>query len=137
MISLTAADAILVIHTGYVAVVVLSVPLIIIGGLKHWRWVHNFWFRATHVLMIGIVTIESILGITCPLTLWEKSLRAPDQIDDYQKSGFVSTWLEHMLFWHFPHWLFTVIYLSFTALVISLLFFIPVYRLTIDRSPSE
>jgi cytochrome c biogenesis protein CcdA len=68
------ADLIVVFHTAYVSFVVFGLAAILIGAVFHWGWVRNFWFRAIHLTTIGIVVIEALAGITCPLTDWENRL---------------------------------------------------------------
>ena len=48
---------------------------ILAGVCLRWSWVRNFWFRAIHLLLIGIVVVESLCSINCPLTDWENRLR--------------------------------------------------------------
>jgi hypothetical protein len=124
------ADVILVVHVLYALVVVLSVPLIVIGAFLHWQWVRNVWFRIIHLLMIAIVAAESLLGIACPLTVWERFLRGPTRADSPENADFIAHWLSKLLFWHFPPWVFTTIYVSFGAIVLSLLVFVPMRRRT-------
>ncbi len=118
------ADTILIIHAIYVAIVVLSVPLIIIGGILKWRWVHNMWFRLTPLAMIGLVVGESLLGIRCPLTVWENEARVTAQSGEHQ--DFVALWLDKILFYHFSHLTFTIAYVLFGTAIALLLFIVPV-----------
>ncbi len=62
------ADLIVVFHAAYVSFVVFGLVAILIGAALRWEWVRNFWFRASHLTMIGIVVLEALFGITCPLT---------------------------------------------------------------------
>jgi polyferredoxin len=128
MRSLVSADAVLIFHAFYVSVVVFGVPLIIIGGLRQWRWVYNIWFRLIHVLMIATVVAESFLGINCPLTIWENILRATGKQPGYADRDFIASWLDRILFYHFPHWVFTTVYAAFGFSVVALLFIVPVRR---------
>ncbi len=57
-----AADAILVLHTLFVAFVVLGLVCIVVGGILGWRWVRNRWFRYAHLAAIGVVVLQSWLG---------------------------------------------------------------------------
>ncbi len=69
------ADLIVVFHASYVSFVVLGLVAILVGAALHWRWVRNFWFRIAHLAAIGVVVLESLAGIPCPLTVWESQLR--------------------------------------------------------------
>lgn len=69
------ADAILVLHTGIVAFVVLGLVAILLGGWLDWVWVRNLWFRITHITLVGFIAAQAWLGELCPLTVWEQGLR--------------------------------------------------------------
>ena len=58
--------------------------------------------------MIG----EVLLGVMCPLTMWEAALRG-----DTSGQGFIQRWIHAWLFWDLPPWIFGVAYLTFGALV--------------------
>ena len=122
------ANCILILHALFVAIVVLSVPLIIAGGIGGWQWVRNPWFRYMHLSMIAFVACESLGGMTCPLTAMESRLRMHAAGQGYNSEGFIATWLDHLLFYNFPSWVFTMLYVSFALLVASLFYFVPVRK---------
>jgi hypothetical protein len=113
------ADLIVAAHVLWVAVVVLAVPLIVAGGLLHWRWVRRLWLRVTHLVMIGIVVGESLLGVACPLTVWEQEARRAAGETGYTGS-FIGHWLHELLFFDFPPWVFTTAYVAFGMVVVAL-----------------
>ncbi|MBL4819730.1 MAG: DUF2784 domain-containing protein [Gammaproteobacteria bacterium] len=123
MITLFAADAILVAHSLFVAFVVFGLILILIGGAMKWSWVRNFRFRILHLVAIGIVVLQSWLGMICPLTTWEMDLRT--QAGDTVYTGsFVSFWIRELLFYEAPAWVFVACYSVFGALVVASWFWI-------------
>jgi hypothetical protein len=71
----SAADALLVLHFAIVVFIVGGLVLTWIGGALGWRWVRNPRFRWTHLAAIAFVALEAIIGMTCPLTVWEDALR--------------------------------------------------------------
>ena len=77
------ADLIVVFHATYVSFVVFGLVAILIGSSYGGDWVRNFWFRAIHLAMIGIVVLEALFGITCPLTVWESSAPQEGRAGDY------------------------------------------------------
>jgi len=70
-----AADALAVTHALFVAFVVWSEILILLGGLLDWDWVRNLPFRGVHLGLVLYVGVQDLLGRTCPLTLWENRCR--------------------------------------------------------------
>ena len=118
------ADVIVAGHVAYVGFVVLAVPVILIGGLMKVKWIHNSWFRNIHVVMIGIVVVEALLGIPCPLTEWESDLRVGAGGEGYATS-FVGELLSSVLFYEFKPWVFTVAYCLFGTVVLGLYLIYP------------
>ena len=114
---LLAADAVLLLHVLFVAFVVVGLLLIFAGRLLSWDWVRNWWFRAIHLGAIGIVVLQAWLGVICPLTRIEMYLR--DKAGDTTYAGsFVSHWLEAILYYRAPAWVFAVAYTLFAVVVV-------------------
>lgn len=122
---LVAADLVTAIHAGYVAFVAAGFVAILIGGAAHWHWVGNFWFRVVHLAMILFVCCEALVGAICPLTVWENALRVRGGEYGYSRD-FIGYWLDRMIFYDAPAWIFTVAYLTFGALVLLTFWFVPV-----------
>jgi hypothetical protein len=113
---LLAADAVLFLHVVFVVFVVVGLILILAGKLLSWAWVHNWWFRVIHLAAIGVVVLQSWLGVICPLTKLEMLLR--DKAGDATYGGsFVSHWLEAILYYRAPAWVFAACYTAFAAIV--------------------
>ena len=117
-----AADAILVTHTLFVVFVVAGLALIMIGRTR-WAWVRNPWFRWTHLAAIGIVVVQSWLGVICPLTTLEMNLRARAGDASYPGS-FVAHWVEALLYYRAPWWIFVAAYTVFALLVVASWFWV-------------
>ncbi|MCZ6831287.1 MAG: DUF2784 domain-containing protein [Gammaproteobacteria bacterium] len=114
--TVVAADAILLLHALFVVFVVLGLVLILAGWWRGWRWVHNPWFRLAHLVAIAVVAIQSWFGLICPLTTLEMSLRARAGAAVYPGS-FIAHWLEIILYYQAPAWIFILLYTIFAALV--------------------
>ncbi|HEX4592228.1 MAG TPA: DUF2784 domain-containing protein [Gemmataceae bacterium] len=121
------ADLIVTIHSAYVAFVVVGQVLILVGWWRGWRWVRNFWFRVMHLIAIGIVALEAIFDVACPLTTWEQRLRemAGDQVS---RGTFIGDLLDKLIFIDAPPWAFTVAYVAFALLVAATFYFAPPRR---------
>jgi hypothetical protein len=113
---LLAADLVLAVHVAFVVFVVVGLLLIFIGGFLNWRFVRNPWFRGLHVASIAIVVLQAWLGRLCPLTVLEMALR--ERAGDATYDGaFIAHWLQSLLYYDAPAWVFTVIYSVFGFVV--------------------
>jgi hypothetical protein len=113
-----AADAILITHVLFVAFVVLGLILIFMGKFLSWLWVRNPWFRVTHLLGIGVVVLQAWFGVICPLTIWEMDLRSKAGETIYEGS-FIARWLNQLLYYQAPSWVFVACYTVFGGLVLA------------------
>lgn len=112
------ADALLVTHVLFAGFVIFSLILIFAGKFLSWMWVRNPWFRIMHLLGIGVVVLQSWLGVICPLTIWEMNLRSKAGETVYEGS-FVTHWLNELLYYQAPPWVFVVCYTAFGGLVLA------------------
>lgn len=122
-----AADALLFGHVMFVAFVVFGLVFILVGKVLDWAWVRNLWFRIVHLVAIAVVALQSWAGVICPLTTWEMALREHASSATYAGS-FISHWLETILYYRAPAWVFTVCYTTFGALVVASWFWVPPRR---------
>lgn len=112
------ADAILVVHVLFVCFVVFGLLAIYLGYALNWQWVRNLWFRLLHLVAIGIVVVQSWLGMICPLTVWEMALRKQAGAGTYAGS-FIQHWLHQLLYYSAPDWVFMLLYSAFGLLVLA------------------
>ena len=113
-----AADAVLLLHALFVGFVVFGLAIILAGKALRWSWVRNPWFRLAHMLAILVVVIQSWLGVICPLTTFEMILRARAG-DTVYPGSFVAHWVEAILYYQAPPWVFAVCYTLFGAVVVA------------------
>jgi hypothetical protein len=117
------ADAIVVAHFLIVLFVLAGVPLVYVGVALRWAWVRSWRWRVLHLAAIFVITTESLLGIACPLTVWEYALRGQQST-----RGFIERWIDQLLFYEAPSWVFTVSYVAFAALVLVTWIAVPPIR---------
>ena len=111
------ADAVLVAHFVVVVFVVGGLAFIVVGGVRHWRLAANVWFRAAHLAAIAFIAAEAWLGEPCPLTTLESGLRTRAGLPGYEKS-FVEDWLQRLVFYEAPAWVFVLAYTLFMLAVV-------------------
>jgi len=114
------ADIVLIAHLLFVLFVVCSLPAIWFGAYLKQPFASNPWFRYLHLAAILFVVAESLLGIVCPLTTLENTLRRVET-----ESSFVQFWVHKILFYRFPEYVFTFIYIAFAGLVVVTFKWIP------------
>lgn len=112
------ADAVLLLHVLFVAFVVLGLLAIYLGGILGWRWVRHRRFRLVHLGAIGYVVVQAWLGAVCPLTTLEMALRAEAGSATYAGS-FIQHWLQRLLYYTAPEWVFVAVYTLFGSLVLA------------------
>jgi polyferredoxin len=117
------ADALLVVHFLIAGFIVGGLMLVWIGALAGWRWIRNPWFRYLHLAAIAFVAAEALLGAACPLTLWEDALRGGARPD-----SFVGRWVQRLLYFNAPEWVFTTAYCAWGAASLATLRLVPPRR---------
>lgn len=117
------ADAVLIAHFAFVLFVTGGLLLIWIGAAAGWRWVRNPWFRFAHLAAIVFVAGEAIVGVWCPLTIWEAELRGVRA-----EKSFLAQWIHRLMYYQFPEWVFTTAYVVFALAVAATLWLLPPVR---------
>jgi hypothetical protein len=126
------ADVVVAFHLLIVLFILLGVPLVYLGAALHWPWVRSWRWRMLHLGAILFVAAESLLGITCPLTVWEDTLRG-----QRTAAGFIERWIDQLIFYDAPAWVFTMAYMAFAALVLVTWFVVPPIRCNSRGSDSR
>lgn len=117
------ADVLLVVHFLVVVFIVGGLVAVWLGAALGWRWVRNPWFRYLHVAAIGFVAAEALLGIACPLTVWEDMLRGGGRPE-----SFVGRWVQRLLYYRAPEWVFTAAYVAWALATLATLRAVPPRR---------
>ena len=118
-----AADVILIIHFLFVFFIIGGLVCIIIGKFLAWAWVHHAGFRLVHLGGICIVVIQAWMGEICFLTNWEMALRQKGGEATYS-GAFIAHWVESLLYYQAPTWVFTLCYSIFALAVIASWFWV-------------
>ena len=121
------ADAVLLLHFAIVLFVVGGLAFVVVGNLRRWRWVNRPWFRVAHLGAIGVVVAQAWLGQICPLTILESWLRKQAGEASYRAS-FIEHWVQRVLFFDVPTWMFTLAYTTFGLLVLTAWWYFPPRR---------
>lgn len=114
------ADSLLVVHFLVAAFIVGGLLLTWAGALCKWRWVRNPWFRYLHLAAIVFVALEAVLGVACPLTVWEDRLRG-----GLRAESFIGRSIYAVLYYRAPEWVFALAYLAWAAAALATLKLVP------------
>ncbi len=124
LLLLLLADVILVTHALFVVFVIFGLVAIYLGHFYKWLWVRNRLFRIVHLSAIAVVVVQSWVGVSCPLTTWEMALRENAGAEAYSGS-FIQYWLQSLLYYNAPEWVFIIFYTGFGLLVLAGWFLVP------------
>jgi len=117
------ADAILLVHFLIVLFIVGGLVAVWLGAAPGWRWIRNPWFRYAHLGAIVFVAAEALVGMACPLTVWEDALRG-----GMRPESFIGRWVQQVLFYRAPEWVFTTAYVAWALATLATLRFVPPRR---------
>ena len=115
------ADTVLIVHFLFVLFVAGGLLAVWTGAALGWEWVRDIRFRVAHLAAILLVAAESLVGIACPLTVWEDFLRQTDS----GGASFMQLWVGRLIFYDLPEWLFTLAYALFALVVLATFLLIP------------
>lgn len=110
------ADIVLSTHVAFVAFVIGGFVFTVVGAVFGWSSVRNPRFRWAHLIAILVVAVQAWLGVICPLTTLEMHLRARAGEGTYE-GAFIAHWLERMLYYEAPPWVFAMGYTLFALAV--------------------
>lgn len=117
------ADVLLVVHFAIATFIVAGLVLAWLGAALGWEWIRNPWFRYAHLAAIVFVAAEALLGVACPLTVWEDFLRG-----NLHDESFVGRWVRRLLYYEAPPWVFTAAYVVWASATLVTLKLVPPRR---------
>ncbi len=112
------SEIVLLFHFSIFLFIILSFILIPLGYHKKWKWVKNKYYRLIHLILMGIIFIETILGFMCPLTILENFLR-----NDIEINNKITQIIHQVMYWDLPTYQFIILYLLSLLYLIFLWFF--------------
>ena len=112
------SEIVLLFHFCIFLFMVLSFFLIPLGYYQKWEWVKNKYYRLIHLILMGIIFIETILGFMCPLTILENFLR-----NDIEINNKITQIIHQIMYLDLPTYQFIILYLLSLLYLIFLWFF--------------
>jgi hypothetical protein len=115
------ADAILAVHLVIIAFNVAGLVVIPLGALAKWPLIRNFWLRLLHLALLAVVALQALAGRACILTIWQAQLTGTTGA----APPLVMRWINGLIYWNLPPWLFVVIYVLVFLYVVLLWLAVP------------
>ena len=116
-------QAVLAFHLLVIAFNVAGLVVIPIGGRLGWRFVRLRWLRLAHLASLAVVALQAVLGRACFLTDWQAALTGGGAHDPL-----VMRWVNSLVYWPLPMWVFTAMYVAVFAYVVALWWWVPPER---------
>ncbi len=118
------SDLLVLVHLAYAGFVVAGFILILLGAWRSWKWIRQPLFRWIHLGCIGLVAVEVIVGVVCPLTLLENWLLVGGGGSGYDRS-FIGNLVYNLLYYDLPAWVFGIAYVTLAVLTAITMILIP------------
>ena len=117
------ARAVLALHLAVIGFNVAGLAAIPLGARLGWRWVRIRWLRILHLASWVVVAVQAVLGRACFLTDWQGVLSGGGAEDPL-----VMRYVNSLIYWPLPMWVFTAMYLALFAWVAALWWIVPPSR---------
>ncbi len=94
--------------------------LIPLGAWLRWGWVRGFWWRLAHLAILAAMAAQALAGRACFLTIWQAELEHRGHAQPL-----IADWIDRMLYWPLPLWVFAVGYVAVWLYVLVLWWRVP------------
>ncbi len=118
------AEAIFVVHLAIIVFNVAGLIVIPLGAWLDWAIVRIAWLRLLHLALLAIVTAQALAGKACILTIWQSDLLGLGQ----PAQPMIMRWVERLVYWNLPMWVFAVMYSGVFLYVLALTMFVPFWK---------
>jgi hypothetical protein len=118
------ADLVLGVHLAVILFNVFGLVAVPIGALRGWRFVRIRWWRVVHILLLAAVAVQAVAGRACILTMWQAALAGGSA----DRAPLVMAWVNRLIYWPLPVWVFAALYLVVFGYALALLWLIPTAR---------
>lgn len=95
--------------------------LVPVGARHGWAVVRAPLWRMLHLLSWGIVALQASVGRACFLTIWHDEVAGARG----REAPLIMRWVEAVLYWPLPLWVFTLLYIAAFGYALALLWLVP------------
>lgn len=118
------ADLVLAAHLAIILFNVFGLVAVPLGAVCGWRFVRVRWWRLLHLLLLAAVAAQALVGRACILTLWQAALAGGAA----QPGPLIAGWVDRLIYWRLPIWVFAALYLAVFGWAVALLWLVPPRR---------
>lgn len=79
----------------------------------------EFWWRLAHLLALAVVALQAVLGRACFLTIWQGDVTGASRVQPL-----IAGWIDRLIYWPLPLWVFALAYVVVFAYVVALWMFV-------------
>jgi hypothetical protein len=115
------AETILAAHVAIILFNVFGLIAVPLGAHCGWRFVRIRWWRVLHLVLLGTVAVQAVVGRACFLTLWQAA--AAEEAES--PTPLIMGWVNRMIYWPLPIWVFAALYLLVFGYALALLWLVP------------
>jgi hypothetical protein len=116
----TLAELILAVHFAVIAFNLFGLFAIPLGAWRGWSWVRAPLWRWLHIGSLAVVALQALAGRACFLTIWQDALGGRPEGEPM-----IMRFVNGLIFWPLPAWVFTTIYVAVLAYALALLRWAP------------
>jgi len=117
------AETILAAHIAIILFNVFGLIAVPLGALCRWRFVRVRWWRVLHLVLLGTVALQAVLGRACFLTLLQAAAEGAAN-----PAPLIMGWANRMIYWPLPIWVFAALYVVVFGYALALLWLVPPAR---------
>ena len=117
------AQSILAIHLLVIVFNLAGLVVIPLGAKRGWAFVRAPIWRLLHAGSWATVALQAILGQACFLTVWQ----ADASVGEASAEPLVARWINALIYWPLPLWVFAILYCAAFAYVLILFRLVPLY----------
>ncbi|RZD17571.1 MAG: DUF2784 domain-containing protein [Candidatus Acididesulfobacter diazotrophicus] len=111
-------------HLIVILFIIFGFIVVPIGAKFKWKFIYEFWWRLAHLVSMIVVAIQAVLGKACFLTYIQSDLLENAGKKEY-KVPFIQTYVDRLIYYNFPIWAFSIVYIILFLYTIYLWYIFP------------
>lgn len=121
------ALAVLAVHVAVIAFNIFGLIVVPLGAWRGWTFVRRFAWRALHLALLFVVTLQALFGRACFLTLWQAALEQSAG-EPASREPLIARWVDSVIFWNLPIGFFAALYVAVLIYALALWRWVPPAR---------